>query len=85
MIKDFFRFYVATSHPRIDNVPTVDSIYSITEFFFAGFTRVIETVLPEDIRSEVYSVRVFLVYASLRASLTIGSGYGKTSPPKVWW
>lgn len=56
MVKDFFRFYIATSNPRLDEVPTADSICSIGEFFFAGFTRVTETVIPQDMRSEVFSV-----------------------------
>lgn len=28
-VKDFFRFYIATSYPVIGDVPTIDSIYSI--------------------------------------------------------
>ena len=55
-VKDFFRFYVATSRPMIDDVPIADSICSIAEFFFAGFARVTETAVPRDMSSEVYSV-----------------------------
>ena len=40
-VKDFLRFYVATSHPQIDKYkPTADAICTVGEWFFAGFTRV---------------------------------------------
>lgn len=38
-IKDFVRSYIATSQPRIEEVPTAESINGILEFFFAGFTE----------------------------------------------
>ena len=55
-IKDFLRFYVATSTPRLTDIPTVKSINTIAEWFFAGFERATGTVIPLDNRSEVYSV-----------------------------
>lgn len=64
VIKDLFRFYAAISQPRLVDVPTADSICSIAEFFFAGFAQVTETVVHEEIRSEVYSVSLFLVYTN---------------------
>jgi hypothetical protein len=39
-VKDFFRFYIATSCGRIVAKPTVGSTNSIAEWFFGGFTRV---------------------------------------------
>ena len=42
-IKDFFHFYIATSYGRIVAKPTVDSINTSAEWFFAGFTRVTGT------------------------------------------
>lgn len=40
-VKDFLRFYIATSRPQIEtDRPTVDSINSVAEWFFAGFSRV---------------------------------------------
>ena len=57
-VKDFLRFYIATSRPCLDaNKPTVDSINTVAEWFFAGFTRVTGTDTDEDERSEVYNVR----------------------------
>ena len=53
-IKDFFRFYIATSSGRIVVKPTVDSINTNAEWFFAGFTRVTGTEINEKDRSEVY-------------------------------
>ena len=56
-IKDFLRFYIATSKPRLDaDKPTVDSINIVAEWFFAGFTRITGTETDEDERSEVYNV-----------------------------
>jgi hypothetical protein len=55
-VKDFIRFYISISRPVLDNVPTVDSINSIAEWFFAGFTRVTGTPTDAAERSEVYGV-----------------------------
>ena len=55
-VKDFIRFYVATSSPKIADVPTVDSINTVAEWFFAGFTRVTGTETDVEERSEVYNV-----------------------------
>jgi hypothetical protein len=55
-VKDFVRFYVATSRPKLSNKPTADSINKVAEWFFAGFTRVTGTDTDEQDRSEVYNV-----------------------------
>ena len=55
-IKDFFRFHIATSCGRIVAKPTVDSINTNAEWFFAGFTRITGTVINEEDRAEVYKV-----------------------------
>jgi hypothetical protein len=44
-IKDFFRFHIATSCGRIAVKPTVDSINTNAEWFFAGFTRLTGIVI----------------------------------------
>jgi hypothetical protein len=57
-VKDFLRFYIATSHPQLDKkVPTADAICTVAEWFFAGFTRVSGTETKAEDRSEVYYVR----------------------------
>lgn len=57
-VKDFLRFYAATSHPQIDKErPTADAICTVGEWFFAGFTRVTGTETKAEDRSEVYYVR----------------------------
>ncbi|MCJ1474750.1 hypothetical protein MMC13_003410 [Lambiella insularis] len=57
-VKDFLRFYIATSRPRLDvDKPTVDSMNTVAEWFFAGFTRVTGTETEEEDRSEVYNIR----------------------------
>jgi hypothetical protein len=42
-VKDFFHFYIATSYGRIITKPTVDSIKTITKWFFTSFTRITGT------------------------------------------
>ena len=37
-MKDFLRFYVATSRGKIVERPTADSVNTFAEWFFAGFT-----------------------------------------------
>ncbi|KIW99701.1 uncharacterized protein Z518_11114 [Rhinocladiella mackenziei CBS 650.93] len=66
-IKDFIRFYAATSDPRIDEeVSTVDSLNTVAEWFFAGFARVTKTEIKEEDRKEVYDfVRTTLVEEGL--------------------
>jgi hypothetical protein len=44
-VKDFLCFYIATSKGRLDVRPTVDSVKSCTEWFFAGFTRVTKFIM----------------------------------------
>ncbi|KIW99637.1 uncharacterized protein Z518_11050 [Rhinocladiella mackenziei CBS 650.93] len=58
-VKDFLRFYIATSRPRLDKDsekprPTADAICTVGEWFFAGFTRVTGTETNAEDRSEVY-------------------------------
>ncbi|KAJ4507488.1 hypothetical protein HRR83_004066 [Exophiala dermatitidis] len=59
-VKDFIRFYIATSKPQLDKEekrPTADSINIAAAWFFAGFTRVTGTDTDKEERSEVYNVR----------------------------
>jgi hypothetical protein len=37
-VKDFLRFYIATSQPQLTDKPTVDSINTVAEWFFATAT-----------------------------------------------
>jgi hypothetical protein len=56
-MKDYLRFYIAASKPRIDTKPMRDSIQAAAEWFFAGFTRVTSTTTDDEDRSEVFDVR----------------------------
>ena len=72
-VKDFLRFYIATSQPRLAAAkPTVDCINIVAEWFFAGFTRITGTETDEDQRSEVYNVgrRLVVLAGSVRPLLT---------------
>ena len=73
-IKDFFRFHIATSCGRIVAKPTVDSINTNTEWFFAGFTRITGTVINEEDRAEVYKVST--PYKRGGSNLIVSSGSG---------
>lgn len=55
-IKDFLRFYAMSSKSMLDVVPTVDSINTIAEWFFAGFERVTQNTISKEDRSEVYNL-----------------------------
>jgi len=55
-VKDFFRFCAATCKGKIVIKITCDSLIAVAEWFFAGFTRVTDTQINEDDRSEVYNV-----------------------------
>jgi hypothetical protein len=56
-VKDFLRFYAASSDPRIDEESmTPDSLGTVAEWFFAGFARVTGTTVEEEDRKEVYHV-----------------------------
>jgi hypothetical protein len=59
MVKDFLRFYVATSRGKIVQQPTADSVNTFVEWFFAGFTSVIGTPTASEERSEVYNVIIY--------------------------
>jgi hypothetical protein len=55
-MKDFLRFYIATSRPMLTKKPTVNSIDTVAEWFFAGFSRITRTETDAEERSEVYNV-----------------------------
>lgn len=66
-VKDFQRFYIATSRPRLDaDRPTADSVNIVAEWFFAGFTRITGTATDEEERSEVYNVSENVVASARR-------------------
>lgn len=52
-VKGFLRFYITTSQPLHTKKPTVDSINTVAEWFFARFTQVTETETDAEKRREV--------------------------------
>jgi hypothetical protein len=74
-IKDFFRFFIATSCGKIVTKPTVDSINTNAEWFFAGFTRITGTEINEKDRAEVYKVST-PSYKRGGSNLMVSSGSG---------
>lgn len=80
-VKDFVRFYIATSRPRLTEQLTVDSINTVAEWFFAGFTRVTGTKTDAEERSEVYNLSPCLCPTWRRTNQSnVDSGCGKSSP-----
>ena len=55
-VKDFLRFYAATSKGKIQEEVTCDSLNTFAEWFFAGFSRVTDTPTNNDNRREIYDV-----------------------------
>jgi len=58
-VKDFLRFQAATGQGINIEQTTYESLNALTEWFFAGFTRVTDTPTNEEDRSEVYDVSIF--------------------------
>jgi hypothetical protein len=71
-MKDFIRFYVATSKPKLSHKPTRDSIKTVVKWFFAGFERVTGTEINGDDKSEV--LQRALCSLNERPRLTLASG-----------
>src|SRR2546421_7167085 len=58
-VKDFLRFKAAAGKGMIAEQTTCDSLNTFAEWFFAGFTRVTDTEINKEDRSEVYDVSIF--------------------------
>jgi hypothetical protein len=72
-VKDFVRFYIATSRGKIVEKPTADSVNSFLEPVFAGFIHITGAPTDEEDRSEVYNVSA-LPLGRGGSNLTITSG-----------
>jgi hypothetical protein len=57
-VKDFSRFYAVTGKSNIMKEITCDSLIKVTKCFFAGFTRVTDTQINKDDRSEVCNINI---------------------------
>jgi hypothetical protein len=60
ILKDFFRFIAASSKDMIVERLTAKSLNMFRKWFFAGFSRVIDTPTDTDDRSEVCNVSILL-------------------------
>src|SRR5256714_4070369 len=58
-VKDFLRFKAAAGKGMIIEQTTYHSLNTFAEWFFAGFTRVTDTEINKEDRSEVYDVSIF--------------------------
>jgi hypothetical protein len=84
-VKDFFRFCAATGKGKIVTKITCDSLITVAEWFFAGFTRVTDPQINEDDRSEVYNVSLHHHLWGPRPISSFTSGSEKPYPRKVKW
>jgi hypothetical protein len=76
-VKDFLRFKAAAGKGMITEQTTCDSLNTFTEWFFAGFTRVTDTEINKEDRSEVYDVSIFY-HLMARPDLILTSGSEKS-------
>jgi hypothetical protein len=58
-VKDFLRFKAAVGKGMIIKQTTYDSLNMFTEWFFTGFTRVTDTEINKEDKSEVYDISIF--------------------------
>ena len=71
-VKDFLRFYIATSKGKLNNRSTIDSVNTHVEWFFAGFSWITGTPTNKEDRSKVYNV--YVSYRQVKA-LKLTSSY----------
>jgi hypothetical protein len=83
-VKDFLCFCAATGKGKIVTKITCNSLIADAEWFFAGFTRVMDTQTNEDDRSEVYNVNIFH-HLWPTPDLTLTGGSEKPYPRKATW
>jgi hypothetical protein len=76
-VKDFLRFKAAAGKGMIAEQTTCDSLNTFAEWFFAGFTRVTDTEINKEDRSEVYDVSIFY-HLMARPDLILTSGSEKS-------
>ena len=76
-VKDFLRFHAAAGKGMIVEQTTCDSLNTFAEWFFAGFTRVTDTEINKNDRSEVYDVSIFH-HLMARPDLILPSGFEKS-------
>ena len=76
-VKDFLRFHAAAGKGMIVEQTTYDSLNTFMEWLFAGFTRVKDTEINKEDRSEVYDVSIFH-HLMARPDLILTSGSEKS-------
>lgn len=76
-VKDFFSFHAATSKGKINGKITYDSLNTVAEWFFAGFSRITGTPINEDDRSDIYNISI--LHRTWRACSLILVGGSKRS------
>ena len=55
-LKDFLRFLASMMQDKIEERATDESLNSFADWFFTEFTRVTETMIGENERSDVYNI-----------------------------
>jgi hypothetical protein len=58
LVNDFARWYCKSRRGRLAPVPNLKSVRNVLKKFFAGFERIIETEISNEVRTDVYTVSV---------------------------
>jgi hypothetical protein len=58
LVKEFARWYCKSRHGRLARQPNIKSVQNILKKFFAGFQRVTETKINDELRNDVYFVSI---------------------------
>jgi hypothetical protein len=58
LIKDFARWYCKSRCGRLAPVPNLKSARNILKKFFAGFERITETEISNELRTDIYTVSI---------------------------
>ena len=54
LVKDFARWYCKSRSGRLASRPNLKSVKNILKKFFAGFQRITETEISDELRNDVY-------------------------------
>jgi hypothetical protein len=58
-LKDFARWYCKSRSGRLALRPNLKSVKNILKKFFAGFQRITETEISDELRNDVYVMSIF--------------------------
>ena len=72
-LKQFIHWYIASTKGRIDDTPTMRSIFICTQELIPGFYLVTGNHIPSEDTEELYSVRIPFLQIILLSNNSSGS------------